>query len=241
MKKYEFLLFDFDGTLVDYDKTESWSLAESFRQAGIAYNENLYLSQYNRINAQMWKDFEKGEISASDLRVKRFRMLFEACGIQGNPELMAGRYVSNLSESSFLFDEVLPLLEKLHGRYKLGLITNGLKEVQRKRLALSGAGKYMDAIAISDEIGMQKPDPGIFAYALKEAGHADKNTVLVIGDSLSSDIQGGINFGIDTCWFNPKGKAAVPEIVPDYEIRRLMDLLEVLEDKNAKTDFSGTL
>jgi putative hydrolase of the HAD superfamily len=228
VKKYAFLLFDFDGTLVDYDKTESWSLAEAFRQAGIPYDQKRYLPEYSRINAKMWKDFEKGGISAPDLRVQRFRMLFEACGIRGNPDLVAGMYVSNLSESAFLFDDALPLLAKLRPRYKLGLITNGLKEAQRKRLALSGADTYMDGIAVSDEIGIQKPDPGIFAYALRDAAHADKNTTLVIGDSLSSDIQGGINFGIDTCWFNPKGKTGSPEIAPTYEIRRLTELLEIL-------------
>jgi putative hydrolase of the HAD superfamily len=233
MKKYVFLLFDFDGTLVDYDKTESRSLAEAFRQAGIPYDEKQYLPEYNRINAKMWKDFEQGGISAPDLRVKRFRILFETCGIRGNAELAAGMYISNLSESAFLFDDALPLLEKLRPRYKLGLITNGLKEAQRKRLALSGADKYMDGIAVSDEIGMQKPDPGIFEYALRDAGHTDKKTTLVIGDSLSSDIQGGINFGIDTCWFNPKGKPGVPEIVPTYEIRRLPELLDILAGRSA--------
>ncbi|MDR1626594.1 MAG: YjjG family noncanonical pyrimidine nucleotidase [Spirochaetia bacterium] len=232
MKKYEFLLFDFDGTLVDYDRTERWSLAEAFRQAGIAYHEKSYLPEYTRINAEMWKDFEKGVVSAPELRVKRFRILFQACGIEGNPELVAALYVSNLSGSAFLFDDVLPLLEKLRPRYKLGLITNGLKEAQRKRLALSGAGMYMDGVAVSDEIGIQKPDPGIFEYALRDAGHADRKTTLVIGDSLSSDIQGGINFGIDTCWFNPKGKTGVPEIVPTYEIRRLPELLGILGEEN---------
>jgi YjjG family noncanonical pyrimidine nucleotidase len=229
VKKYEFLLFDFDGTLVDYEKTESRSLAESFRQAGIPYDEKRYLAEYTAINAKMWKDFEMGGISAHELRLKRFRMLFAACGIQGNPERLAGLYVANLSESAFLFDGVLPLLETLHSRYKLGLITNGLKEAQRKRLALSGADRYMDGIAVSDEIGIQKPDPGIFAHAMKDAGHTDKSTTLIIGDSLTSDIQGGINFGIDTCWFNPKGKAAVPGIVPTCEIRRLAELLEILQ------------
>jgi putative hydrolase of the HAD superfamily len=229
MKKYEFLLFDFDGTLADYDRTEKYSLAHAFQQAGLPYNEDICLAEYHRINSQMWKSFEEGGISAPELRVRRFRMLFESCGIQGDPELVAGMYLSSLAESAFLFPGVLPLLEKLRPRYKLGLITNGLKEVQRRRLALSGADKYMSGIAVSDEIGIQKPSAGIFEYALKDAGHTDKSTSLVIGDSLSSDIQGGINFGIDTCWFNPGRKAAATGIVPMYEITRLEELYGILE------------
>jgi putative hydrolase of the HAD superfamily len=231
VKKYEFLLFDFDGTLADYDKTEKWSLAEAFRQTGIPYDEERYLAEYNRINAEMWHEFEKGGISAPDLRVKRFRMLFDVCGIHADPEFAARMYVSALSESAFLFADVLAVLEELRPRYKMGLVTNGLKEAQRRRLALSGADKYMDSIAVSDEIGIQKPDSGIFEYALKEAGHTDKSTTLVIGDSLSSDIQGGINFGVDTCWFNPKGKALSEGIIPTYEIRRLTELSGILKTR----------
>ena len=228
MKKYELLLFDFDGTLVDYDKTETWSLREAFRLTNIPYDEAFVLPEYNRINAGLWKEFEKGGISAPELRVKRFLLLFDACGIKGDPEKIAQAYMKFLSESAFLFDGVLDLLENLRRSHKIGLITNGLKEAQRRRLSLCGADKYMDSVAVSDEIGIQKPDAGIFEYALKEAGHTDKATTLIIGDSLTSDIQGGINFGIDTCWFNPKGSAADSGIQPTYEIRSLNDLPALL-------------
>ena len=228
MENYAFLLFDFDGTLVDYEKTESWSLREAFRVTGIPYDEARVLPEYNRINSALWKEFEKGGISAPELRVKRFRVLFDIAGIQGDAEKIARAYMSFLSESAFLFDGALCLLETLHRSHKIGLITNGLKEAQRKRLALTGAGKYMDSVAISDEIGIQKPDSGIFEYAMKEAGHTDKSTTLVIGDSLTSDILGGITFGIDTCWFNPKGKSAEGGITPTYEIRSLHELPALL-------------
>ena len=228
MKNYEFLLFDFDGTLIDYEKTESWSLREAFRVTGVPYEEVSVLPEYNRINGNLWKEFEKGGISAPELRVKRFRVLFETCGITGDAEKIARAYMSFLSESAFLFEGTLPLLETLHRSHKIGLITNGLKEAQRKRLALTGADKYMDSVAVSDEIGIQKPDAGIFEYAMKEAGHTDKATTLVIGDSLSSDIQGGNGFGIDTCWFNPKGKSAEGGITPTYEIRSLNELPALL-------------
>ena len=229
MKKYELLLFDFDGTLVDYDKTESWSLREAFRVTDVPYEEARVLPEYNRINSELWKEFEKGGISAPELRVKRFRVLFDTCGLQGDAEKVARAYMDFLSASAFLFEGVLSLLETLRRGHKIGLVTNGLKEAQRKRLSICGADKYMDSVAVSDEIGIQKPDPGIFEYAMKEAGHTDKTTTLVIGDSLTSDIQGGINFGIDTCWFNPKGAGADGAIIPTYEIRALNELSALLQ------------
>jgi putative hydrolase of the HAD superfamily len=224
MKKYEFLLFDFDGTLVDYDKTEAWNLAESFRMRGLAYEEARHLPVYQKINLRLWREFEKGEISAEALRVKRFRELFDACGIQADPEEISKVYIANQSRAVFLYDDALRVLAALRPRYTLGLITNGLKEIQRKRLALTGADKYLDCITVSDEIGVQKPEAEIFAHCFRAAGHTDKATALVIGDSLTSDIQGGINFGIDTCWFNPKGKPGGSGIIPTYEIRGLNEL-----------------
>jgi YjjG family noncanonical pyrimidine nucleotidase len=228
MKKYEFLLFDFDGTLVDYDKTEAWNLAESFGALGLAYKKARHLPVYREINLRLWQEFERGEIRAQTLRVKRFRELFEVCGIQAAPEEISQVYIANQSRAAFLYDDALCVLKALRPRHKLGLITNGLKEIQRARLALTGADKYFDAVSVSDEIGVQKPEAGIFAHCFRAAGHTDKATALVIGDSLTSDIQGGVNFGIDTCWFNPSGKPAGPEIIPTYEIRRLSELPALL-------------
>jgi putative hydrolase of the HAD superfamily len=226
--KYELLLFDLDGTLIDYDKTEAWNLAKCFRQLDLDYEESRHLPVYQRINQRLWEEFEKGLIAAPELRVKRFREFYAACGIKADPRIIARVFVANQSEAAFLFDETEVLLETLRPAYKLGVITNGLKEVQRTRLNRAGVDRYMDCVAVSDEVGIQKPEPGLFAYALEAAGHRDKSTTLIIGDSLTSDIQGGINFGIDTCWFNPKRKKPLPGIIPTYEIRRLPDLLAVL-------------
>ncbi len=226
--KYELILFDADGTLFDYEKTEEWALEESFREAGLVYEPHRHLPAYRDINRRLWEDFERGDIAASELRIRRFRDLFIHAEIDADPAPLARLYVANLAKTAFLFDEAVPLLESLRPRFKLGIVTNGLKEVQRARFARTPVERYMDCIVVSDEIGVQKPEPGIFAYALRAAGHEDKSTTLVVGDSLTSDIQGGIAFGIDTCWFNPEGKTASGEIVPTYRIRRLRDLHDIL-------------
>ena len=205
MKNYEFLLFDFDGTLVDYNKTEAWNLAATFRAAGLAYDKDIHFAAYQPINLRLWREFERGKISAERLRVQRFEEFFAVCGIQGDAHSIAGAYIENQGNAAFLFDDAISVLETLRPRYKMGIITNGLKEIQRKRLTLTGVDKYFDNITVSDEIGVQKPEAGIFEHCFRVAGHTDKTTALIIGDSFSADVMGGLNFGIDACWFNPTG------------------------------------
>jgi putative hydrolase of the HAD superfamily len=227
-KKYEFILLDADGTLFDYDKAEEFALTEAFRNGGIPFLADSYIPLYKEINTRLWEEFEKNLIAASDLRERRFRELFDAAGIAGDYVSVSKRYLSYLAEAAFLYPNAEDVLKALRPRYKIGIITNGLKEVQRSRFAGTPVGRYLDCIVVSDEIGVQKPDPAIFEHALKAADHADRNTALIVGDSLTSDIQGGINFGIDTCWFNPSGKANTAGIIPTYEIRTLPELLKIL-------------
>jgi putative hydrolase of the HAD superfamily len=117
----------------------------------------------------------------------------------------------------------------LHGNYKLAIVTNGLKDVQNNRIRKSVIGEYIKDIIISEEVGISKPDPGIFEHAFNNIEQYDKSRVLMVGDSLSSDIQGGINFGIDTCWYNPHKTQNQTQISPSYEISNLMELLSILE------------
>ncbi len=227
-KRYELVLLDADGTLFDYDRTEARALELSFAGAGIEYRKEDHLPRYREVNDRIWKEFENGLISASDLRTERFRRFFELVGIETDCAAFGRAYVANLAESGFLFPEAEPLLERLAPRFKLGMVTNGLKEVQRKRFAMTPVERYLSCIVVSDEVGVQKPGPGIFEHALEAAGHSDKSTVIMVGDSLSSDIRGGEAFGIDTCWFNPSGKPNDSAAKPTYEIRSLSELPAVL-------------
>lgn len=225
---YTWLLFDADGTLFDYHRAESQALSGAFRAFGLPFDERI-AALYQEINRQVWVDFEAGRISAEALRVARFERLFQATGAVTDPAEFSRRYLLNLGQSSDLLDGALDLIETLRPRFQLGLITNGLKDVQRARLAGSPLADVFDVLAISEELGVAKPDARFFELVLKQAEQPNRENVLVIGDSLSSDILGGLNAGIDTCWFNPAGLPPDPRIPATYTIRRLADLLSLVD------------
>lgn len=137
--------------------------------------------------------------------------------------------MKHLSHASFLYDDSINLVESLHKNYRLSIVTNGLKDVQNNRIRKSIIAKYFEDIVISEEVKVSKPSSKIFEHALNNMNHTDKRNVLMVGDSLTSDIQGGINFGIDTCWFNSNKIINKTEIKPTYEISNIMELKDMLE------------
>ena len=225
--KYKWLLFDADGTLFDYDKAEAAQLARTFRQM-VGRFEPGYLETYRRVNQQIWHEFEVGQISQAVLRVKRFELLFEALRVEADPAAFSARYLKNLGEGTDLIEGAQETVQALHGQVGLVVITNGLKEVQTARLARSSIGGYFAHVVISEEVGAAKPDPGIFDAAFDRMHSPRKEEVLIIGDGLSSDIQGGHDYGIDTCWFNPDRKPRDLDLPIRYEIAHLSDLLAIV-------------
>jgi 2-haloacid dehalogenase len=226
--KYKWLLFDADGTLFDYDKAEALALRSTFQALGWAY-EARYAQVYRRINGEIWLDFENGKISQERLRTRRFELLFDAIGIECDPGEFSGRYLANLALGTYLIEGAEDVVKSLHGRVGLLLITNGLAEVQRPRFARSSVGQYFSVVVISEEVGAAKPDTAIFEVAFAKMDFPKKEDVLIVGDSLTSDIKGGHNYGIDTCWFNPERKASDSDVVARYEIGELEELLLLLE------------
>jgi len=221
---YSCLLFDADGTLFDYDTAEAKALAATFTDSGIPYTHD-YANVYRVINAQMWADFELGKISQLELRSARFGRLFQAINVDADPHAFSDTYLTNLGNAADLFPGALEIVDALHENYRLLLITNGIPKVQRSRLSRSPIQPLFEAVIISGEIGIAKPHPGIFDAAFQAMGSPPKEETLIIGDSLTSDIQGGINYGIDTCWYNPDRRPSDPKIPATYEIHRLNELL----------------
>ncbi len=225
---YQWLLFDADGTLFDYDRAEKHALQNTFAQLGYPF-EAEYLAEYQRVNHAIWLQFERGDIDQVTLRAHRFELLFKAIELRADPQAFSPAYLANLAEQTGLIDGALEAVKLLANRFDLAIITNGLTEVQRPRFANSAIYKYLKQIIISDEVGVAKPDPRIFDIAFARMNQPPKEVVLIIGDSLTSDIQGGLNYGIDTCWFNPAGKRNEHQIAATFEIRRLDELLKLLE------------
>lgn len=228
MMKYKWLLFDADRTLFDYDKAEAVALENAFRQMDLAFDP-VFLTEYNRINQQIWSEFEQDLISQDLLKIERFERLFSAIGVQTDPEAFSRQYLTGLSTGSDLIAGAEETIKALFGKVGLVMITNGLKEVQQPRLDHSAIGSYFSDLVISDEIGSSKPDKKIFDVAFSRMNHPKKKEVLIIGDSLTSDIKGGSDYGIDTCWYNPHQDPCTLDVNVTYDIAALSDLLTLID------------
>ncbi|SEU00903.1 YjjG family noncanonical pyrimidine nucleotidase [Paenibacillus sp. NFR01] len=227
--KYDVILFDADDTLFDYGMAESNALYQAFAHFGLPTGAETYADSYKAINAALWKDLEQGRISSAVLRVERFNRLFAENKLEYDPEAFSDAYLRFLGEGTFLIQGAVELLGALKD-CRLAVITNGIRDVQLSRIGGSPLREAFEEIIISEVAGSQKPETGIFDYAFAKLGlsAADKARVLIVGDSLTSDIQGGINYGIDTCWFNPLNKTNGSGLKPKYEIRDLAELLAIV-------------
>lgn len=231
LKKYDWLLFDADGTLFDFDAAESKALEFSFQDFKLPF-EARSAAAYHEINRQIWQDFEAGRINADRLRTVRFERLFDALNLSAHapaPQVFSTLYLKNLAQAADLLPDAAAIIQTLVKTHHLALITNGLKDVQRPRLALSPIADAFELVAISEELGVAKPDPRFFDCVFSQIQNPPRARVLVIGDSLSSDIQGGNTYQLDTCWFNPMHKPASPTIPATYEIHALSDLLRLAD------------
>ena len=225
--RYPWLLFDADDTLFDYRRAETTALREAFEAEGHPF-QPAWLAVYQRLNAAAWRELEAGRLTSEQLRVRRFADLSAELGLALDPTGFSSTYLRHLARQSHLVDGALEVVDALRASRRVAVITNGLPDVQRPRLAASALAGKVAPVVISDEVGVAKPDPAIFRIALERMGHPAPSEVLVIGDSLSSDIAGGAAAGIDTCWYNPGGRSRADVPTPTYEIRRLEELLAIL-------------
>lgn len=225
MKKYTTLLFDADDTLLDFKKSEATALELMMKERGLPF-KNGDAELYSRVNQSFWEAYQQGVIEKSEILVGRYKKFFEIKGIETNAFLAAKTYERFLSEQHFVIHGVMEALEKLQRDYEIYIITNGTDYIQKKRLKDSGITALTKGLFISEVVGAPKPEKQYFDYVLNNITEKDKSKVLIIGDSMSSDILGGINAGIDTCWYNPQHKKA--EYMPSYEISNFSDIWKVL-------------
>lgn len=226
--RYTTVLFDADGTLLDFSRSEDEAVRQTMRLAGIE-PDDARVATYSRINDSLWKMLERKEIEKSVLLYRRFELFCEHYGYSADARKMATDYMELLSQKGYLLEGARELLLSLHGKVKMYIITNGVDFIQRRRYAGSGISELFDGIFISGELGFEKPDPGYFEYVERSIGKLSREHTIVIGDSLTSDIKGANNYGLDSCWYNPKAKPCSDVARPTYTALSFDDVYSVIE------------
>ena len=224
----EFLFLDLDDTILDFHKAEHIALGKTFRFFGLEPTEEV-MARYSLINKAHWERLERKELTREQVLVGRFAVLFGEYGITVDPELCARTYENNLSIGHYFLPGAYEAVEALSKKYKLYLASNGTAKVQAGRLASANINHFFQGIFVSQEIGANKPDVAYFNGCFEKIPGFDVDKAMIVGDSLTSDILGGKNVGMKTCWVNPTGKPAKPDIQPDYEIKALSELEALLE------------
>lgn len=229
MNRYRWIVFDADGTLFDYDHAELSALTRTFELYGVDFDSEVH-RLFKEFNARLWEEFEQGRVTSQRLRVQRFEHLMDALERDVCPTDFSRDYLLNLGADSTLFPGTLEIVERLSDDCGLVLATNGIAEVQNSRFSASSLPPYFSSLVISDEINVAKPDPAFFSEVFRRIGNPEKTEVLMVGDGLSSDIAGGVGFGIDSAWFNPSGKPNNSSVVPTYEVSALSEVLGLVRE-----------
>ena len=223
---YKVLFLDLDNTILDFNKAEENAIKRVLKKYDLPCDKEA-CEVYSRINRSFWERFEKKEIKREEIFEGRFKTLLSCFNEERNTKAIADDYCRFLSEGYFTVDGAIDILSYLKNRgYYLCATTNGAASTQYSRIENSGTKPFFDEIFVSEETGFQKPERQYFDFVLKNIPEKDRSQVLIIGDSQSSDILGGINSGIDTCWFNPDGLK--PKYKSKFEIKALEELRNIL-------------
>jgi len=229
--KYTTLLFDADNTLFDFDAAEASSLKAVCETLGVKMDRQTF-NLYHHINKKCWADFEKGNLPQEEIQFTRFSRFLNRLESDADPIEIGNLYLSGLAKSKTLIEGTVEMLDRLKAmNLELVVITNGLKQVQRAHFEHTGLTKYFSEIIVSDEIGISKPHKAFFDYTFKKIKQKDKSKVLIIGDGLSSDIKGGMKYGVDTLWFNKRGIELPKGYKPTYRMNRLEEIFGVLAEE----------
>lgn len=228
MAKYYCILFDADNTLLDFDAAERKALAETLTEYGIEPSSET-VQKYREINEGLWRQLEKGQIRRDKLVSERFTRFLKEIGAAGNGAEMNRFYLDKLaSHPDLMPGNVLDVLRELAEVATLAIVTNGFDRVQGRRVKESGVAEWMEEVFVSERLESEKPNRKIFDAALRTLGVENREHVLVVGDSLTSDIQGGINAGLDTCWLNRDHAENPGQVNPTYEIDQLEQLYQIV-------------
>lgn len=229
--KYTILLWDIDGTVLNFLEAEKNAIRTLFQKFGLGECTDAMLSRYSAINRKYWEALERGEMEKSVILVERFREFFTLYGLDAScaPAFNA-EYQTALGDTIVFHDNAPEILRELRNSFRQYAVTNGTKTAQEKKLRMSGLSEIFDGVFISEDVGFEKPSVPYFDFVRNSIPDYRPEEALIIGDSLTSDIRGGNNAGIDTCWYNPSGKENTAGVRVTYEIRNLHELSGILQE-----------
>ncbi len=231
MNKFRILLWDIDGTILNFDAAERAAMQKGFAAMHLGECSDEMLLDYSSINNRYWKMLERGELTKAEILVGRFREFFLKYGIDPlYADAFNAQYQIDLGDTICFNENVSELIVQLKPACRQYAVTNGTVRAQRRKLNRSGLDRLLDGVFISDELGIEKPNKGFFDIALsrieEQIGPFSPDEVLIIGDSLTSDIRGGNNAGIKTCWYNPNGLENTQGVQVDYQIQSFREFPE---------------
>ncbi|MBQ9228482.1 MAG: YjjG family noncanonical pyrimidine nucleotidase [Eubacterium sp.] len=223
------ILWDLDNTLLDFLYAEKMSLRTVFKTQGFWELTDAQVAAYSAINNRHWEKLERGECTKEQVMHNRFAEFLQYLGITGaDPDSLCTAYEQGIADHNRFIENGYDVVASLKGRYRQYVVTNGAYDVQTKRLAGTGLDKLFDGVFISDEVGFEKPSVHFFQTVLSQIEPCAKDEILMVGDSLSSDMQGANNIGIPCCWYNPQHKVNTSAVKTDCEIHSLNEIYQVL-------------
>lgn len=223
--KYSWILFDADDTLFHFDSFSGLQLM--FSKFNINFTKTDF-DIYQVLNKQLWIDYQNNKVTATQIKHTRFESWSNKLGVP--TDSLNKEFLNAMAKISTPIDGAGKLLDSIHGKSKIGIITNGFTDLQEVRLQKNNLRHYVDLLIISEEVGYAKPHQKIFDHAITKMGYPEPKSVLMVGDNIDSDIIGGVNAGFDTCWFNAHNKVKPNHVSPKYQISSLHELAQIILD-----------
>ena len=221
------ILLDLDNTIIDFNECARHSIMDIFQDLGFHYDENVF-DTFITENVKIWKRLELGEIDKLYLRANRWNIILGKLGIDYDGTIIEERFENGVAKGAYPVEYAYELLQYLYNKYDIYVVSNGFRFVQESRVKIGKFDKYFKELFLSEDIGIQKPNIRFFDYCYEKLGSPPKEELILIGDSLSADIKGGNNFGIDTIWFNKNNDPAPSDIIPTYTVEKLSQIKEIL-------------